>query len=286
MEESVVDVLLFGAGGMLALDVEDELRSRGLSYVPVKEHQCDIRSLDACRSVVALARPKVVLNCAAYTNVDAAERERELALAVNGDGARNVASAASEHGARCLYISTDYVFDGTKDSAYVESDTPNPLNAYGASKLEGEKQTLKACPNALVVRTSWLYGTRGRNFVNTMLRLASEGKSPRVVADQFGAPTYARDLASALVTLAFTDLSGIVHITNSGVCSWFEFAQAIFTEFGCDPENVSPISASEYAAAAVRPSNSRLANTRIDALAMRPLPSWRNALHRYLAELN
>lgn len=278
-------IALLGAGGMLATDVAHEARERGMKISEVFERDCDITDAVQCRDMLRRQRPELVINCAAYTNVDGAESNRDAAFAVNAQGAANVARACAEISARCIYISTDYVFDGEKPEPYVEDDLPHPLGSYGASKLEGEKLTLSGATDSAVIRTSWLYGSAGRNFVSTMLRLAGERDQLRVVSDQVGAPTYTRDLARNVVAVAASELCGILHVTNSGACSWFQFAREIFALAGYDPERVVPISSAEYVAAALRPANSRLASTPLPGNVALPLPHWTDALRRYLSEI-
>lgn len=274
-------VLIFGAGGMLATALVQELASHPCEVVAISEQECDIRDTRACRGAVSTVGPNIVVNCAAYTDVNGAESRAELALQVNAAGARNVALAATESHARCVYISTDYVFDGTKPTPYVEEDPIGALNAYGQSKAMGEKECMAAAPDHAVIRSSWLYGPFGRNFVSTILRLASEHNALRVVADQVGTPTYTRDFARAIAEIAFSSHSGIFHVTNSGHCSWYEFACAIVREAGLQIE-ITPIPSAEYKTPAKRPLNSRLESTRKGVFT--PLPPWPDALARYLTE--
>jgi dTDP-4-dehydrorhamnose reductase len=214
-----------------------------------------------------------VINCAGYTNVDGAEAEPDTAHAVNAEGARNVAEAA----ARVLYVSTDYVFDGTKAGPYVESDPVNPLSAYGRSKLAGERATLTASPQSLIVRTAWLFGAGGGNFVATMLRLGEERGELDVVDDQVGCPTFTGHLAEALLALAEGHGHGFLHVAGAGSCSWFEFARAIFERVGMDV-TVRPCTTAEFPRPARRPANSVLASER----GAPTLPSWQDGLDAYL----
>jgi dTDP-4-dehydrorhamnose reductase len=214
-----------------------------------------------------------VINCAGYTNVDGAEAEPDTAHAVNAEGARNVAEAE----ARVLYVSTDYVFDGTKAGPYVESDPVNPLSAYGRSKLAGERATLTASPQSLIVRTAWLFGAGGGNFVATMLRLGEERGELDVVDDQVGCPTFTGHLAEALLALAEGHGHGFLHVAGAGSCSWFEFARAIFERVGMDV-TVRPCTTAEFPRPARRPANSVLASER----GAPTLPSWQDGLDAYL----
>jgi dTDP-4-dehydrorhamnose reductase len=229
------------------------------------------------------ARPEVVIHAAAYTDVDGAERDPEQAMAVNAGGTERVASAAARIGARLICLSTDYVFDGRKGTPYVETDDPNPLNAYGRSKLEGERRALAGCPRTLIVRTAWLYGAQGRNFVKTIMRLAATQPALRVVADQRGCPTHAGDLAVALARILQTDLTGIVHATGAGDCTWHEFASAIVAEMGLAVP-VHPITTTEAARPAARPPCAVLANRRLASAGI-ALPPWREALSRFMKQV-
>ncbi|MEI7635282.1 MAG: dTDP-4-dehydrorhamnose reductase [bacterium] len=278
-------ILVIGAAGMLGRDLMDELASRKLISIGMDVGECDITNARACVEAMKSCRPSSVINCAAYTDVNRAESEQEKAFEVNGAGAGNVARACAEAGARCLYISTDYVFDGHKDAPYVESDAANPMNVYGASKLEGERQTAGATPNHVIARASWLYGRHGKNFVTTILAAARRGVPLRVVDDQRGAPTWTRDLARLLADLACHDATGIFHAPNSGECTWFGFAREIFELSGVQPVSLASQSAAEYVSPAARPANSRLADTRLAALGIAPMPDWENALTGFLREI-
>lgn len=278
-------LLIVGAGGMLATDLEQEARRRELDVHLLAEARCDITDAAACDDAVGAAAPACVINCAAYTQVDMAERERERAFLVNAAGAENVARACARTGARCVYISTDYVFDGRKPQPYEEADIPAPLGSYGESKLEGERRTAAAAPDHAIVRTSWLYGAAGRNFVTTIVSLADRKPELRIVHDQQGAPTFTRDLANTLLDLAFhPQAHGIFHATNSGACSWYEFACAILRLAGKTTTTVVPITAAEFGAAAPRPANSRLRDTRMGPMGIAPLPPWEDALRRFMCE--
>ena len=236
-----------------------------------------------CEAFVRDARAEVVIHAAAYTDVEGAEREPVLAMAVNADGTERIARAAAKIGARLIYLSTDYVFDGRKGSPYLEFDSTNPLNAYGRSKLEGERRALEYCTDTLIVRTSWLYGAQGKNFVKTIMRLATEQPELRVVADQRGCPTHAGDLAEALARVLETDLTGIAHATGAGDCTWHEFACAIVSLMGVSV-TVHPITTAEARRAAVRPAYAVLANRRLAALGI-SLPHWMDALGRFMQQV-
>jgi len=273
-------ILITGANGQLGNALP--LVLKGHTLIQAAWPEFDLLKSDAEKQVLA-ARPDTVFHLAAYTDVDGAEREPDKAMAVNAEGTERVARAADKASARLIYLSTDYVFDGRKTSPYVEADEPNPLNAYGRSKLEGERRALAYCPNTLIIRTAWLYGAHGRNFVNTIIRLASEQPALRVVADQRGSPTNAGDLAVALVRVLDMDLRGIVHVAGAGDCTWYEFACAIVSLMrGTVP--VYPITTAEAGRAAPRPSYSVLANVTL-AKAGITLPHWKDALTRYMSEV-
>ena len=256
-----------GAGGMLGQDV---MRVVGDGAVGLSHGELDVTDASAVREVLEGA--DVVINCAAWTNVDGAEEHPQEALAVNRDGARNVAEAA----ARVLYVSTDYVFDGARRAPYVESDLTAPLQSYGRSKLAGELATAEANPRHFIVRSSWLFGAGGGNFVETMLRLGNERDELRVVDDQVGCPTFTGHLAEAIVALARTEDYGIHHLAGAGQCSWYEFAREIFERSGVDC-HVAPCTTDEYPLPARRPAWSVLGSER-----GRALPIWQEGLDAYL----
>ena len=266
-------ILITGANGQLGCDLQRTLASHELVLM-------DLPAFDltkpSCEEQVASAQPDVVIHAAAYTDVDGAERQPDLAMAVNAQGTEWVARGTTRAKARLIYISTDYVFDGAKRTPYLENDPPNPLSAYGKSKLEGERQALAYCPNALVVRTSWLYGSHGKNFVKTMMRLAMEQPELRVVADQRGCPTNAVDLAQTLAQMLRVDIRGIVHATGTGDCTWYELASAIVSAMGRQTL-IHPITTAEAGRRAARPSYSVLANCVLKQSGI-TLPHWRDPL--------
>jgi len=273
-------ILITGAKGQLGTELQRVLKGHTLilRFWP----DFDLLKPDA-ESQVVDARPEVLIHAAAYTDVECAESEPETAMAVNGEGTARMASAAVRCGARLFYISTDYVFDGTKRTPYEESDPPHPLNAYGWSKLEGERQALARCPDTLVVRTSWLYGPHGKNFVRTILERAAREPELAVVADQQGSPTYAGDLATALSRMLTMDLRGVVHASGTGSCSWYEFASAIVALAGL-PAKVRPITTARSATRVNRPPYSVLAN-RVLAQRGITLPHWKDALTRFMKQV-
>jgi dTDP-4-dehydrorhamnose reductase len=273
-------ILMTGAQGQLGNAVRRILSGEELILEDLPHF--DLTNPD-CEHQIRKATPEIILHLAAYTNVDQAERDPDQSYAINADGTRRVAQAAQAIKARLLYVSTDYVFDGTKGRPYDEQDVPQPLNHYGRSKYQGEQAVLELCPNSLIVRTAWLFGHDGHNFVKTIMRLAQEKTALDVVADQRGCPTYAEDLARALQQLALSDLQGICHVTNAGDCTWFEFAQAIVSEIGASAA-VRPITTAQAARPAKRPAYSVLSQGRF-LTRCAALPDWRNALKRFVSHV-
>ncbi len=244
----------------------------------------DIRDSVVTDAFVAGVTPDIVINCAAYTDVDGAESDPEEAFAVNATGAENIAAAAERVGARVVHVSTDYVFDGTGDRPYEETDEPGPVCVYGRSKLAGELGVARASQDALIVRTAWLYGHAGPNFIETMLTLASSGRHLKVVEDQVGAPTNVRDLARAILELIAVGATGVVNATNRGSCSWFEFAREILDQAGYRDMPVEPVTSEQFPRPAPRPGYSVLSLARLVSLTGKEPRSWQDALTEYLAE--
>jgi dTDP-4-dehydrorhamnose reductase len=273
-------VTIFGASGLLGKELMREWRDD--SVTGLSSGDTDIRDLKQVQVVVQQHRPQWVVLAAAYTDVDGCENNPSLAFAVNRDGAANVATAAKMVGARLLFLSSDYVFDGKKRSPYETSDARDPHSIYGRSKAEAEIELLKLLPDCCIVRTSWLFGTGGKCFPDTILKLAATRRSLDVVNDQRGCPTYAVDLAQTIIQLCRKNAEGIVHATNAGDCTWFDFAQEITSRAGLDTE-VRPVSGEKMARPAPRPAYSVLSPARLQAFGI-TMPSWRNALHRYLEE--
>ncbi len=270
-------ILITGANGQLGHELQQVLHDHQLTLLDVP--QFDLAKPGVEETITA-ARPDVVIHAAAYTDVDGAERDPEQAMAINAAGTERVAKGAATAGARLLYLSTDYVFDGRQGVPYRETDRPNPLNVYGRSKYEGEQRALANCANTLVIRTAWLYGTHGKNFVKTIMRLASEQPELRVVYDQRGSPTHAGDLALAIKQVLDTNLKGIVHATGAGDCTWYEFAREIVSLMGSSVR-VQPISTAESKRTAQRPLYAVLSN-RVLADAGISLPHWKDALGRFV----
>jgi dTDP-4-dehydrorhamnose reductase len=245
-------------------------------------HAADIRDAKRVQDAVQETNPEWVVLAAAYTDVDGCEGNPDLAFAVNRDGAVNVAVAARKIGARLVFLSSDYVFDGTKTTPYEIEDARNPQSVYGRTKAEAEIKLLELMPDCCIARTSWLFGIGGKCFPDTILKLAASRPALDVVNDQRGCPTYSVDLARAIVQLCRKDASGIVHVTNAGDCTWFEFAQDIITGAALATV-VRPVTSQQMARPAPRPSYSVLSATRRQALGIE-MPSWRDALRRYLEE--
>ncbi len=274
-------ILITGAGGMLAHDVVRAATEAGHKPVALTRAQLDVRDASAIRARLGEERPHAVINCAAFTDVDGAEDDLRSAMAVNADAARNVAAAAAEIEAAVVYPSTDYVFDGLADKPYTESSSPRPESVYGQTKLAGEHETAAANPRHHVVRSSWLFGIAGRNFVETMLTLAREHGEARVVADQIGRPTYTRHLAEALVAICGFESRGLWHVAGGGSqSSWHDFAAEIFRQAGVDCR-LSPCRTEDFPRPAPRPPHSVLDSERPETPR---LPAWQDGLAAYLAE--
>jgi dTDP-4-dehydrorhamnose reductase len=279
-------VLVTGAAGMLGLDVLRAGERAGHELVGLARGELDITDAAAVGEVFARVGPDAALNCAAWTDVDGAEGHREQAHAINADGAGNLARAAAEAGVPLVHVSSDYVFDGEAcvDASgaprpYVESDATGPRSAYGESKLAGERQVVAASPRHTVARSSWLFGTGGRNFAETMLRLAGEREAVQVVSDQVGCPTWTGHLAPALLGLIEREVAGIMHLAGSGYVSWNGFAREIFRQAEVDCR-VEPAMSAQMPRPAPRPAWSALESEREDVL---PLPPWQDGLAGYLA---
>ncbi len=274
-------VLVTGVKGQLGYDVVNELQKRGMEAVGVDIEEMDITDAAGVHKVITKAAPDAVIHCAAYTAVDAAEDNIELCRRVNADGTANVARACKELDIKMIYISTDYVFDGQGERPWEPDDERHPLNVYGQTKYEGELAVQKALEKYFIVRIAWVFGVNGKNFVKTMLRLSENNSRITVVNDQFGSPTYTYDLARLLVDMVLTDKYGIYHATNEGICTWYDFACEIFRQAGIEME-VVPVSAAEYKAKAKRPENSRMNKDKLVQNGFERLPSWQDALKRYM----
>ncbi|MGB8012402.1 MAG: dTDP-4-dehydrorhamnose reductase [Terriglobales bacterium] len=272
-------VTLFGASGLLGQDLVQQLSNEQLTAPSSKD--ADLRDRARIRQVVCDFHPDWTILSAAYTDVDGCESNREQAFAVNCEGAVNVAEAAREAGSRLLFVSTDYVFDGSKRSPHEVGDARNPTGVYGESKARAEERLLEILPEVCIARTSWLFGHGGKCFPATILKLASTRPEISVVNDQRGSPTFTCDLASALLGLCRASARGIVHVTNSGDCTWYEFAAEIVRASGL-PTKVKPVTTAEFPRPAKRPAYSVLSPTSLHAYNIH-MPAWQDALRRYLA---
>jgi len=273
-------ILILGATGLLGKSLLREWRND--ETIGLGSRDVDIRDNARVRAVIESARPDWIVLAAAYTDVDGCETNRDLALAVNRDGAVNVAEAAKAAGSKLLFVSSDYVFDGKKTSPYESKDLRNPQSVYGKSKAEAEIRLLETLPGCSIARTSWLFGMGGKCFPDTILKLAASRPKLDVVNDQRGSPTYSVDLARAIIALCRNNASGIVHVTNSGDCSWFEFAQQIVEGAGLTTE-VHPVSSQHMARPAPRPAYSVLSAASLQPYGVQ-MPAWKDALRRYLEE--
>jgi len=278
-------IVVLGAGGLLGTPLASQLSQlANVELYAFKRGQLDITERPRVRACFADLSPDVVINCAAFTRVDDCEREVELAMLVNGHAPGALSVMAADVGARFVHMSTDYVFDGRKPMAYVENDPTGPdgeLSAYGRSKLEGERRVLAAGGQPLIVRTSWVFGENGPNFVATILNLAKSRPELRVVNDQRGCPTYASDLAAAITSLVDVQASGIVHAVNGEPCTWYDFACEIVRRAGLRTP-IIPCSSAEFPRPARRPANSVLDTSRFEQLTGRGMRSWRDALRDHL----
>ncbi len=274
-------VLVTGANGQLGYDIAKKLHKQNITCYGATRQDFDIVDFEATEKFIINYMPDAVIHCAAYTAVDKAEDEQGLCYLVNASATENIAGICKKINAKMLYISTDYVFDGTKDDFYEVDDKPNPINVYGKTKLLGEQAVQKILDKYFIVRISWVFGEHGNNFVKTMLRLGKERKEINVVADQYGSPTYTADLALLLVEMIQTDKYGIYHATNEGVCTWAEFAEEIFKIAGMDVK-VNHITTAEYLTRVKRPMNSRLSKNSLLINGFYVLKNWQNALKNYL----
>ncbi|GET37179.1 dTDP-4-dehydrorhamnose reductase [Microseira wollei] len=284
-------ILVTGINGQLGQELQQTLASSA-EVIGVGRERVDFSQPESLRQIIAEVKPDAVINAAAYTAVDKAESEFDLAMAVNGTAPGILAEECQKLRIRLIHISTDYVFDGTKSYPYQDTDPTNPLSAYGKSKLEGELAIGKNCEDRVILRTAWVYGVGGKgNFVKTMLRLGSDKEEIRVVADQIGSPTWTGDLANAIASLLDQTPPGTYHYTNSGVASWYDFAVAIFEEasqlgWNLKVQRVVPITTPEYPTPAKRPAYSVLSCAKITAVLGTYPPHWRQGLRQMLRDFS
>jgi dTDP-4-dehydrorhamnose reductase len=278
-------VLVTGVNGQLGYELVKELNNKGYTDIlAVDKDEMDITNKDMVNKVIKNYHPDVIFHCAAWTAVDKAEDEKEACYNVNVNGTKYISEAAKEIDAKLIYISTDYVFDGTKEGLYEIDDEVNPKSVYGMTKYQGEELVRQNNLKHFIVRISWVFGVNGNNFIKTMLKLAETRNELTVVADQFGSPTYTVDLAKLLVVMSETEKYGTYHANNEGYCNWAEFAEYIF-KVNNKKVNVKHISSEEYPQKAYRPRNSKLSKQSLDDNGFNRLPSWEDAVERYSKEL-
>ena len=277
-------VLVTCVKGQLGYDVVNECKKKGIEPIGVDIEEMDITDETAVRKVITESQVDAVIHCAAYTAVDAAEDNVDICRKVNADGTENIAKVCKELDLKMMYISTDYVFDGQGERPWLPDDERHPLNVYGQTKCEGEYAVEKYLDKYFIVRIAWVFGVNGKNFIKTMLRLGEERGAVSVVNDQIGSPTYTFDLAVLLVDMIQTEKYGRYHATNEGLCSWYEFACEIFKQAGMEVA-VTPVSAEQFPAKAKRPSNSRMSKDKLEENGFHRLPTWQDALSRYLKEI-
>lgn len=275
-------ILVTGKNGQLGHDICLKLKEQNIQHIGVLRDDFDLFDKNATSKFIRSYIPDVIIHAAAYTAVDNAEKDKEMCLAINSDATKNIADICAQIDAKLIYISTDYVFDGTKKSPYETTDITNPINFYGKSKLLGEEHIKNIMSKYFIVRTSWVFGIGGNNFVKTMLRLAGSNKELSVVCNQMGSPTYTKDLAELLCSMYKTEKYGTYHATNTGICSWSEFAKKIMEYSGSDTI-INDIT--NYETLAKRPENSALSNKSLLESGFKALPLWTDALKRYIKEL-
>ncbi|MFP4416294.1 MAG: dTDP-4-dehydrorhamnose reductase [Chitinispirillaceae bacterium] len=280
-------ILVIGSKGQLGSDMCISCRKHGHQVWPVDVPDIDITTESSVRDVISGLKPEVVINCAAFTDVDACEQRQELAFAVNGIGVENIGRQSATVGSRVIHISTDYVFDGTKKSAYIETDSPCPQSIYGKSKLAGEEALGRTNEKSAILRVAWLYGVYGKNFVKTIRRVArqkaQEGAKLSVVNDQFGTPTYTGDVCAQTLKILQDDYYGIFHCTNEGECTWFDFASHIIDCSGISVQ-IEPCTTDAFPRPAPRPHNSVLENKRLKEAGIHCMRDWKDAFASFLKE--
>ncbi len=276
-------VLVTGASGQVGWAACRQLAAQGTKHLGVSSADFDIGDAVGVSRAISAYAPDAVLHCAAYTNVDAAEEDRARCHAVNAEGTEHIAAACQEVGAKLLYVSTDYVFSGQGDSPYQVGDPVGPINWYGETKRQGENAVRRTLERYFIVRTSWVFGENGRNFIRTIARVAKEKGELRVVDDQIGSPTYAKDLAAMLVQMIQTEQYGTYHATNEGFCSWYQLACAALPVLGI-AATVHPVHTDAYPTKAKRPMNSRLDKAKLSEKGFARLPAWQDAVRVFCAE--
>ena len=275
------NILVTGSTGQLGSDVVKELLKRGYSTLSPNRSEFNLCSEDSIRNYILNSNCEAIVHCAAYTQVDKAEDEKDLCIKINTTATKHIVKCAKILDIPMIYISTDYVFDGTKDGEYTENDETNPINIYGESKLAGEKYVQEILDKYYIVRTSWVFNINGKNFIETMLRLSKANNQLSIVNDQIGSPTYTKDLSRLLVDMLETSKYGLYHATNEGYCSWYEFANTIFKLANINID-IMAINSNECASRAKRPLNSKLSKDKLIEYGFKPLPHWEDALKDYL----
>ena len=279
-------ILLLGGSGILGSEILRYLNAESFEYVAPTSSDLDIRDKEQLFKFISELKPSWIINCAAWTNVDGAESSFKEAREINSIAVGNLGTAAGLFGCKVIHISTDYVFDGESSKPYDESSPVKPINKYGESKLQGENSLLLAAPDSYVIRTSWLYGTSGKNFAKTIVDKAIQNEEARVVNDQVGSPTSARDLAGAIISIVNNEPEpGIYNYSNHGSCSWFEFAQNIYQRVGANPSLVLPISSDSLNLIARRPKYSLLSKEKWKSLGLAEVPRWEDSLDLLLPEI-
>lgn len=276
-----MNILITGAGGQLGQALKTRLQNTSCQLFTPSRQEVDWTKKDTTQNYLKGNKPDLIFHCAAYTAVDLAETEQEICHAANVTATRQLADYCAESGTVMVYPSTDYVFDGSGTMPWRTTDIPHPLNIYGTTKAEGERLVQARLNNYFIVRISWLFGG-DKSFVASISRKLLAGEKLRVVDDQIGSPTYTEDVAETLARLAMSKRFGIYHVTNAGVCSWYQFAVEIARQLGCNTSQITPISSGEWLTAAKRPQNSRLDGSALQTAGLPPLPHWQDALARYL----
>ena len=278
-------VLVTGYTGQLGFDVIRELKARNIECIGTIRNEFSLTDTEKMQAFVKANKPDAVIHCAAYMNVNEAEDNKDLCMLVNYSSTKELAKICKEIDAKMIYISTDYVFAGSGEGFYEINNDKEPQNVYGKSKLKGELAIQKILDKYFIIRTSWLFGINGNNFIKYVLSEQKKGNKLRIVNDQIGSPTYTVDLAKLLCDMSLSDKYGIYHATNEGICSWYDFACEIFKQADIKI-NVKPVSSTAFPTKAIRPHNSRMSKKCLDEAGFNRLPTWQNALTKYLKEIN
>lgn len=278
-------VLVTGYTGQLGFDVIRELKARNIECIGTIRNEFSLTDTEKMQAFVKAYKPDAVIHCAAYMNVNEAEDNKDLCMLVNYSSTKELAKICKEIDAKMIYISTDYVFAGSGEGFYEINNDKEPQNVYGKSKLKGELAIQKILDKYFIIRTSWLFGINGNNFIKYVLSEQKKGNKLRIVNDQIGSPTYTVDLAKLLCDMSLSDKYGIYHATNEGICSWYDFACEIFKQADIKI-NVKPVSSTAFPTKAIRPHNSRMSKKCLDEAGFNRLPTWQNALTKYLKEIN